>query len=129
MNIVFSISNQLAKSTKLELSRLTDVNGQRPGVQPIFTHSRQVAWQFQSFRNSNSHVIIAIESYSRYVLMLPFYCSPSWDEVTAAFYERWLIHMQQWMKMGGFIRNSEQAERLKIQFQALSEPQRKASYA
>ena len=122
MNVIFSISNQLARSTKLELSRLTDSSGQNPGVQPITTHSTQVAWQFQLFKNRNSDVVIAIESYSRYILLLPFYYSPSWDEVKVAFFEQWLVHMQGWMKMGGFIRNSNHQGKLENQFQTQPEP-------
>ena len=123
MSIIFSISNKLAKSAELELSRLTDARGQSPGVQSVITHSRQIAWQFQSFKSGNSTVIITIESYSRYVLLLPFYYYPTWDEVKAAFYEQWFVHMQDWMNMGGFVRTSQQQAQLENQFQAQSEPQ------
>jgi hypothetical protein len=123
VNTIFSISNQLAKSTKLELSRLTDASGQNPGVQPINTHSKQIAWQFQLFKSGNSTVVIVIESYSRYILLLPFYYSPTWEEVKGAFYEQWFGDMQSWLKMGGFVRSTQQQTQLEQQFQAQSESQ------
>lgn len=123
MSVLLSISNQLAKSTKLELSRLTDSNDQNPGVQPITTHSTQVAWQLQLLKIGNSNLVIAIESYSRYLLLLPFYSSPTWDEVKNAFYEKWLANMRSWMKMGGFIRNDNQQTQLEKKFQTQPEPQ------
>lgn len=124
MNTLFSISNKLAKSTKLDLERLRDEDGQNPGVQPVVTHSRQVAWQFQLFKIGESTVIIAIESYSRYVILLPFYFSPTWDELEAAFYERWFADIDSWMSMGRFVRSDQQRAQLRKQFTEQGEPQR-----
>ena len=122
MSLTFSISNFLAKSTHLELARLTDNNGQRPGVQPVITNSVQVGWQFQLYETQGSYVVIAIESYSRYVILLPFYFRPSWPDVQSAFFEQWLSDMQRWFSMGGFVRNSTSAEFVTGEFQKLILP-------
>ena len=122
MSLIFSVSNLLAKSTKLELARLTDCNGQNPGVQPVVTNSVQVGWQFQLYKAQSGYVVIAIESYSRYVILLPFYFKPSWAEVQTSFFEQWLSEVQRWFSMGGFVRNPTSVEYVATQFQNLIWP-------
>lgn len=122
MSLIFSISNLLAKSTDLELTRLTDSNGQRPGVQPVVTSSVQIGWQFQLYKTQGGYVVIAIESYSRYVILLSFDFMPSWAEAQAAFFEQWLAGIQRWFSMGGFVRNSISAKFVADEFQKLILP-------
>ena len=90
MKLKFSISNQLTKLCKLDLPRLTDVNGENPGVQPVVTNSVQCGWQFHVVRDELCWLVFAMESYSRYIIVMPYVLKPDWNEITRDFDALWL---------------------------------------
>lgn len=110
MKLVFSISNQLVKLTKLDIPRLTDEQGENPGVQSIVTHSTQISWQFQIFNVDHQWVVMVIEAYSRYTLILPYVFKPDWPQIEADFNAQWLEEMLKLMDTGGFVRTDPQIE-------------------
>ena len=120
MKLKFSISNQLTKLCKLDLPRLTDANGENPGVQPVVTNSVQCGWQFHVVRDELCWLVFAMESYSRYSIVMPYVLKPDWNEVTRDFDALWLDHMLAWFRMGGFVRTDAQIAEVVRQFNAKS---------
>ena len=116
MKLMFSISNQLVKLCKLDLPRLTDANGENPGVQPLVTNGVQCGWQFHVVRDEFCWLVFAMESYSRYSVVMPYTLKPDWSEILSDFDMLWLEHMLAWFRMGGFVRTDEQIAEVVRQF-------------
>lgn len=122
MQLNFSISNQLAKLCKLDLPRLTDANGDKPGVQPVITNSVQCGWQFHVVREERCWLVFAMQAYSRYCIVIPYLLKPEWDEIARDFDMLWLEHMLAWFRLGGFVQTEEQIADVVRQFNAKPTP-------
>jgi len=72
--IFISASNALSKWLELESPRISGIDGKGVGTQPVITTADTLAWQCHIVDNryrSRYKTIIAVESYSRYTLLIP----------------------------------------------------------
>ena len=135
MSLIFSLSNRITKLTGLELPRLSDTEGQNPGVQPIVTHSTQISWQFQAQQlegeqprasrytlyNPDAWLIMALEAYSRYTLMKVYPSPPSWPQIEEDFKILWLEQMLLLMNQAGVVDSQTDIDKVVAQFFELGE--------
>ncbi len=135
MSLIFSLSNRITKLTGLQLPRLSDTEGQNPGVQPIVTHSTQISWQFQAQQlegeqprasrytlyNPDAWLIMALEAYSRYTLMKVYPSPPSWPQIEEDFKILWLEHMLLLMNQTGMADSQTNIDKVAAQFLELSD--------
>lgn len=93
MNLIFSISNAMSRWLKVSLPRLPSHDGKRIGTQKLHTDTTQVAWQCHVIshgpRSNPYFTVIAMEAYSRYVILLPFDRVPNQAEFEQMLLERW----------------------------------------
>ncbi|ACS83942.1 DUF6933 domain-containing protein [Musicola paradisiaca] len=121
MKLFFSVSNKLAKFLRLDAPRLSGPDGQQPGVQPTVTHSTQISWQLDLIVLDDEWLVVAVEAYSRYTLVIPYVLRPDWHEVEADFKEQWLQHLLSWMHMAGVVDEEWQARQVATGVAALEE--------
>lgn len=75
MKIIISASNALSKWMKLDLPRIPSLDGKKIGTQTLVTDSEQISWQchlIKRHRRSPNAIVIAVEAYSRYAIIMPF---------------------------------------------------------
>ncbi|ART79329.1 hypothetical protein [Oceanisphaera avium] len=90
MQFVLSITQPLAKWLALNLSPPLAQNGKRITTQQLISDSQQMAWQCHVLaQNGLPTLILAMEAYSRYVIVLPFSGPPSQAELEYALLARW----------------------------------------
>jgi hypothetical protein len=109
MKIQISASNALCKWMKLDLDRITSIDGKRIGTQTITTDAETLAWQCHVLKNDSKAyhgTIIAVEARSRYVMIFPNLTAPTQAEFEAQFLERLLIEMVNLMLHRGAIEES-----------------------
>lgn len=126
MSLLLSLSNPVCKLIKQDLPRIYDDKGKNPGVQPIKTHSTQIAWQCQVIDLSDRYwrssldydgwLIIFVEAHSRYTLMRLYPLKPDWPQIEDDFLQQWLNHMLHWMSISGFV-SGQQADSVVKQFE------------
>lgn len=124
MPLLLSLSSPVCRLTKQDLPRVYDDNGKNPGVQPIETHSTQIAWQGHVIELSGRYwqslgydgwLILFVEAHSRYTLMKLYPLKPDWPQIESSFLQQWLGHMLHWMSKAGFA-SGRQATSVKEQF-------------
>jgi len=96
MKIQISASNALCKWMKLDLARITSVDGKRIGTQTLTTDAETFAWQCHVIKNNaQSHygTVIAVEARSRYVMIFPNLAPPTQAEFEELFLGRLFIEM------------------------------------
>ncbi len=74
MELLISATNALNKWMKLDLPRIPSQDGKRIGTQTLHSDANSLAWQCHVLTNSHdSHrgTVIAVEAYSRYVIIMP----------------------------------------------------------
>lgn len=99
MKILISASNALSKWLGLDLPRISGVDGKGVGVQPVTTTTDTLAWQCHIVENhhrSRHKTIIAVESYSRYTLLIPCTHRFTQDELELLILNRWLRDLLGW---------------------------------
>ena len=109
MKIQISASNALCKWMKLDLARITSVDGKRIGTQTITTDAETLAWQCHVIKNNaQSHhgTVIAVEARSRYVMIFPDLAPPTQAEFEEMFLGRLFIEMVNLMLHSGSIEES-----------------------
>lgn len=93
MNLIISLSNAMTRWLKLSLPRLPSLDGKRIGTQILHTDTQQLTWQCHVInhgpRSNPYFTVIAMEAYSRYVIMLPFTIRPTQAEFEQTLLERW----------------------------------------
>lgn len=93
MNLIISLSNAMTRWLKLSLPRLPSQDGKRIGTQVLHTNTQQVAWQCHVIKHgprANPYfTVIAMEAYSRYVILIPFSYVPNQAEFEQILLERW----------------------------------------
>ncbi|WP_295030187.1 amino acid adenylation [Shewanella sp.] len=116
MALFLSLSNPMCKMLKQPLERMTDADGNNPGVQSISTNANRVSWQGQVIHLSGrqwqpyddgSWLVVFMESHSRYNMMLHYPAKPEWDQVQQDFYNHWKLHAIAWLRAEGFIQNDD----------------------
>lgn len=106
MKIQISASNALCKWMKLDLARITSVDGKKIGTQTITTDAETLAWQCHVIKNNTQFhygTVIAVEARSRYVMIFPNLAPPTQAEFEAIFSERLFIEMINLMLQSGAI--------------------------
>ena len=93
MNLIFSLSNAMSRWLTLSLPRLPSADGKRIGTQMLRTDTQQVAWQCHVITHGSHKrryfTVIAMEAYSRYVILIPFAHVPHQAEFEQRLLERW----------------------------------------
>ena len=116
MAIFLSLSNPMCKMLKVPLERITDADGNNPGVQPISTNANRVSWQGQVFQLSGrqwqpyddgSWLVVFMESHSRYCMIIHYPRKPDWETLLQDFYRHWKLHAIGWLRSNGFIQNDD----------------------
>lgn len=103
-SIVFSASTALAKWLELDAPRLPSPDGKQVGTQPIVTNERQISWQCHVIENRSRtglYTVIAVEAYSRYVLLMPFPGRPRIEDLENEILRRWANEMLNLMIVSG----------------------------
>lgn len=85
------------------------------------SHSAQLSWQFHALSINHQLVVMAVESYSRYVLLLPFLQAPTWQQIHSSFLESYHAELTRCFEQGGFMR-WHQRSIVQRNFQTLPEP-------
>jgi hypothetical protein len=83
MQILLSTTNTFAKWLKLELPRIPSPDGKRIGTQPLESGEQTLAWQCHVVRQhsrARKGIVIAVETRSRYTLLMSFNSPPSTAE-------------------------------------------------
>lgn len=116
MALFLSLSNPMCKMLKQPLERMTDADGNNPGVQSISTNANRVSWQGQVVHLSGrqwqpyddgSWLVIFMESHSRYCMMTHYRLKPDWLKVQQDFYNNWKLHTIGWLRANKFIRHDD----------------------
>ena len=116
MALFLSLSNSMCKMLKQSLERMTDADGNNPGVQPISTNANRVSWQGEVIHLSGrqwqpyddgSWLVVFMESHSRYCMMLHYPLKPDWAQLQQDFYSHWKLHAIGWLRANRFIRNDD----------------------
>ncbi|MCL1049309.1 amino acid adenylation [Shewanella abyssi] len=116
MALFLSLSNPMCKMLKQPLERMTDADGNNPGVQSISTNANRVSWQGQVIHLSGrqwqpyddgSWVVVFMESYSRYCMVLHYPFKPKWEQLQIDFYNHWKLHAVGWFRAEGIITNDD----------------------
>ncbi|MEC4726814.1 amino acid adenylation [Shewanella sp. D64] len=116
MALFLSLSNQMCKMLKVPLERITDADGNNPGVQPISTNANRVSWQGQVIQLSGrqwqpyddgSWLVVFMESHSRYCMIIHYPRKPDWETLQQDFYRHWKLHAIGWLRSNGFIQNDD----------------------
>lgn len=93
MNLIISVSNAMARWLNVSLPRLPSLDGKRIGTQPLHTDTTQVSWQCHVLshgpRANPYFTVLAMEAYSRYLIMIPFTAPPTQAEFEQVLLERW----------------------------------------
>ncbi|WOT05015.1 amino acid adenylation [Shewanella youngdeokensis] len=114
MALFLSLSNPLCKMLAQPFERITDAEGCNPGVQPITTNANRISWQAQVVHLSGnewqpysdgSWLVVFMESYSRYCMVIHYPIKPSWQQLQQDFYNQWKLHSIAWLRANRFIRN------------------------
>ncbi|WP_223292979.1 MULTISPECIES: amino acid adenylation [Shewanella] len=101
---------------KEPLERITDSDGNNPGVQSISTNANRVSWQGQVIQLSGrqwqpyddgSWLVVFMESHSRYCMMIHYPLKPDWQQVQQDFYNQWKLHTIGWLRANRFIRHDD----------------------
>lgn len=103
-SIVFSASAVMAKWLKLDAPRIPSPDGKRIGTQPLVTNERQISWQVHVIENhprSGFFTVIAVESYSRYTLLMPFPGRPRLEDLENEILRRWANELLNLMIVSG----------------------------
>jgi hypothetical protein len=107
MSLFFSLSKAMTALTASAPPRLAANDAGRPGMQAIVTHSTQISWQWQALKldaenaepirgtryDTGHWLVMAIEAYSRYTLMMVYRQAPAWHQVEDDFNRLWLEQM------------------------------------
>lgn len=109
MKIQISASNALCKWMKLDLDRITSIDGKRIGTQTITTDAETLAWQchvIKNHSNDSNGTVIAVEARSRYVIIIPDLAPPTQAEFEELFLGRLFIEVANLMLHSGAIEES-----------------------
>ncbi|ACA88825.1 amino acid adenylation [Shewanella woodyi ATCC 51908] len=116
MALFLSLSNSMCKMLKQPFERITDAEGNNPGVQPITTNANRVSWQGQVIQLTGRHwqpyddgswLVVFMESNSRYCMMTHYPLKPDWEQLQQDFYNQWKLHTVGCLRANGFIRNDD----------------------
>jgi hypothetical protein len=105
-NVIFSATNALNKWLKLDLPRIHSPDGKRIGTQPLLTDAATLSWQCHVVENayqSGKYTVIAVESYSRFTMLLPYDYAPKQDELQQALCLQWIYSLFELMADNGAV--------------------------
>ncbi|WP_163933925.1 hypothetical protein [Paraferrimonas sp. SM1919] len=82
LNIVMSCSKALCKWLQIELPLFPSELGSK-GIRPINSNPQQSMWQLHYIKQAGlaNHYVIAVESFSRYCMILPYLIKPSFEQI------------------------------------------------
>jgi len=98
MKLIISASHAFAKWFKLDFPCLPSPDGEKIGTQPLLSNSNTLAWQCHVIKGkprSQGNIVIAVEAYSRYTLLMPCLIRPSQAGFESMLERRWgedIIH-------------------------------------
>ncbi|WP_096086710.1 hypothetical protein [Agaribacterium haliotis] len=129
--LVYSLSKLLATKLKLELVRpsFAGAQGQQNvGAQSLQTHSTQISWQFQLHERRvgffSDYVVIAIEAYSRFTLLLAYTASlPTWQQIEKDFQLLWMEQLALHLGRTNLVYDQGDMDLILTQYKSLAPPQ------
>jgi len=110
MKTIISTSKALTKWLNIDIPRMPSPDGKRIGTQPLVTDSHTISWQCHVIQNrfkQGGFMVIAVEAYSRFTLLLPFDYAPTQEELQAELLEAWVMELVSIIVDQGLLREDQ----------------------